>query len=408
MRRVVESLIAWVLILLVAAPPWALAQQGEGAKKFSNEQLDQMLAPIALYPDSLLAQVMMASTYPLQIVQADRFVRQNKGLKPEQLMEKAKNQDWDPSVKSLLTFPEVLAMMSEQLDWTTQLGDAFLSQQKDVMDSIQRLRRKAENSGNLKSSQQQQVIVEKETIIIQPANPQVVYVPVYNPTVVYGVWAYPAYPPYYYYPPGYAAGAAAFGFAVGVAVGAAASGCCWGGWNWGHSEVNINVNRYNNFTKNNYTAARAEHYSRQTNVQTQNWRHNPENRKGVPYGNQATAQKYNRASTNQAIQSRENYRGRTQAGAQNISRGGAEQYRGRQGAGQQGSFQSRGGAGQAATRDFSGQRSNALSGMDRSGSATRDFSNRGSFSRQSMSAGSAGGGFGGASRSGGFRGGGRR
>jgi hypothetical protein len=299
-------------------------------------------------------------------------------------------------------------MMSEQLDWTTKLGDAFLSQQKDVMDSIQRLRWKAENSGNLKNSQEQKVIVEEKTIIIQPANPQVIYVPVYNPTVVYGAWAYPAYPPYYYYPPGYAAGAAAFGFVAGVAIGAAASGCCWGGWNWGHGQVNINVNQYNNFTKNNYTGVKAEHYRNQTNVQRQNWQHNPENRKGVPYSNQATARQYNRASTNQAIQSRENYRGRAQTGQQNIARGGANQYGSRQGAGQQGAFQGGSGSGQAAGRDFSGQKSNALSGMDRSGSATRDASNRGSSSRQSMSSGSRGGGFGGgASRSGGFGGGGR-
>lgn len=366
MRTVINCFIAFALILLFAIPPWTEAQEAGSAKAFRNEELDQMLAPIALYPDSLLAQMMMASTYPLQIVQADRFVKQHTGLKSEQLMEKAKNENWDPSVKSLLAFPDVLGMMSEKLDWTTKLGDAFLSQQKDVMDSIQRLRWKAKDSGNLKTSKEQQVIVEKETIVIQPASPQVVYVPAYNPTVVYGAWAYPAYPPYPYYPPGYGAAAATFGFVAGVAVGSAA----WGNWNWHHGEVDVDVNHYNNFTKNNYTGVRAEQYRQNTNAQRQSWQHNPQNRQGVAYRDQTTAQRYNRASSPAAAQSRQAYRGRTEqgAGVQRTERGGG-----------------------------------AFSGMDRGGNTTRDFSNRGSSSRQSMSAGSRGGGFRGGGRGGGRR-----
>ena len=200
------------------------------------------MAPIALYPDALLAQVLAASTYPLEIVQAARFVQQNKELKGEKLMAAAKDKDWDPSVKAMLEFPDVLLMMNEKLEWTEKLGDAFLDQQRDVMESVQRLRRKAEESGNLKTTKEQKVIVEKETqvIVIQPANPQVVYVPTYNPTVVYGAWPYPAYPPYPVYPPGYVAGAALFSFGVGVAIGAAWGG--YGGWGcgWGNNEININ------------------------------------------------------------------------------------------------------------------------------------------------------------------------
>jgi hypothetical protein len=365
--------VAVILVLALILIPAVVLGQDESKKAFSPEQLDQMLAPIALYPDSLLAQVLMASTYPIQIVQADRFAKKNKDLKGQKLLEAAKNEDWDPTVKALLEFPEVLAMMSEKLDWTTKLGDAFLAQQKEVLDSVQRLRKKANEAGNLKTTNEQKVIVEKETIVIQPSNPEVIYVPAYNPTVIYGTWAYPAYPPYPYYPPGYGMAAATVGFMAGVAVGS--SGCCWGSCNWGHSEIDIDVNHNYNFNKNNYNKETAQKYQQQIQSKRQQqgkqtWQHNPENRKGVAYRDSATAQKFNRGSSSQAVQSRENFRGRTAQGSQNMSRGAA------------------------------GARSDAFSGVDR-GSSARDFSSRGSSSRQSMS---SSGGFGGGAR-GGFGGG---
>jgi len=363
----------WLLVLLLLIPALCLAQ--ESAKKaFSPEELDQMMAPVALYPDSLLAQILMASTYPIEIVQADRFAKKNKDLKGDKLLEAAKKEDWDPTVKSLLQFPDVLAMMSEKLDWTTKVGDAFLAQQKDVMDSVQRLRKKANEAGNLKTTKEQKVIVEKETIIIQPSSPEVIYVPAYNPTVVYGTWAYPAYPPYPYYPPGYGMAAATFGFIAGVAVGS--SGCCWGSCNWGHGDIDIDVNRNNNFTRNNYSGDRVSHYQKQGGQGgRQQWQHNPENRKGAAYRDNATAQKFNRGASADAVKSREAFRGRAEQGRQDIARGGADQFKGVQNAG---------------GRDFSGQKSNAFSGMDRGGGATRDFSSRGSSSRQSMSGGGGG------------------
>ena len=226
-----------------------------------------MAAPIALYPDPLLAQVLMASTYPLEIVQAARFVKDNPNLKGDQLDEKLKDQTWDDSVKSLVVFPQVLALMDEKLDWTQKLGDAFLAQQKELLDAVQRLRARAQTEGNLKSTPEQTVTVEPaaaappprrrpppppQTVVVQqqpaqvikiePANPQVVYVPAYNPTVVYGAWPYPAYPPYYPYPPGYAFGAAALSFGVGMAVGAAV----WGNCNWGGGNVDVDVNKNQN------------------------------------------------------------------------------------------------------------------------------------------------------------------
>ena len=297
MKRVTVFQMAMVLFLCMnlAVPPGLMAQgdKEETAKEeepaFRPEEIDQMVAPIALYPDELLAQILAASTYPLEIVQAARFVQQNKELKGEKLMAAAKDKDWDPSVKAMLQFPDVLLMMNEKLEWTEKLGDAFLDQQRDVMESVQRLRRKAEESGNLKTTKEQKVIVEKETkmIVIQPANPQVVYVPTYNPTVVYGAWPYPAYPPYPVYPPGYVAGAALFSFGVGVAIGAAWGG--YGGWGcgWGNNEININNSRQNNFTRNNYNQSR-----KNTKTRSQNWKHNPEHRGNAQYRNQATAQKY--------------------------------------------------------------------------------------------------------------------
>ncbi len=215
---------AWVELVVRGASRGAaalIAQQSGQAAVFKQEELDQLLAPIALYPDSLIAQILMASTYPLEIVQADRFAQQNKNLKGEALTEALEQQAWDPSVKSLVNFPQVLMMMSEKLDRTQKLGDAFLANQRAVMDTIQSLRAKAQAAGNLKSTKEQTVIVEQKIIKIEPASPQVIYVPAYNPTVVYGAWPYPAYPPYYYYPPGYVATATAFSFMAGMAVGAA-------------------------------------------------------------------------------------------------------------------------------------------------------------------------------------------
>ena len=274
--KVLEMVMVLFLCAILAVPPGLLAQGDQGQTASDEEpalrpeEIDQLVAPIALYPDSLLAQVLASSTYPLEIVQAARFVEQNKGLKGEKLMQAAKDKDWDPSVKAMLEFPDVLLMMNEKIEWTQKLGDAFLSQQKDVMASAQRLRQKAQESGNLKTTKEQKVIVEEQTkvIIIEPASPQVVYVPTYNPTVVYGAWPYPAYPPYPVYPAGYVA-AAAFTFAAGVAVGAAWSG--HGGWGcgWGNNEVDIDVNKTNNFTKNNYN--NPQKYQAKQNQNWQQW-----------------------------------------------------------------------------------------------------------------------------------------
>ena len=374
------------LVLMTAVPQGTFGQPTD-PNVFKQEELDQILAPIALYPDSLLAQIFMASTYPLEVVQADRWAKQNTSLKGNTLTAALEKQPWDPSVKSLVNFPQVLTMMSEKLDWTQKLGDAFLAQQKEVMATVQTLRKKAVEAGNLKTTSEQQVIVEKETIIIQSANPQVVYVPTYNPTVVYGAWPSPAYPPAYYYPPGYSAGTVLLAFGAGVAVGAA-WGYGWGHCDWHGGDVDVDVNRNTNINNK----INRGNYANQYQGGKGNWQHNPEHRKGVSYRDQATGQKFNRASTNESVQSRENFRGRAETGRQDIARGGADTFKGSQSSAQRSGLEGRAGTREAGGRDMAGQGGSALSGMDRGGSAARDASQRGSSSRQRMSSGSRGGG----------------
>src|SRR6516225_6775252 len=247
-RNIAGQIFVWLMIMFLAAPPSLFPQAAEQPVVFKQEELDQLVAPIALHPDSLISQILMASTYPLEVALADRWVKQNANLKGDALTKALEAEDWDPSVKSLVNFPQVLTMMSDQLDWTQKLGDAFLADQKKVLDTIQSLRAKAQASGHLESNKEQKVIVEEKIIKIEPANPQVVYVPSYNPTVVYGSWPYPAYPPYSYYPPGYVASSMMW-FGAGVAMGAA-WGYAWGNCNWGGGDVDIDVDRNTNINRN--------------------------------------------------------------------------------------------------------------------------------------------------------------
>ena len=284
-----------------AATPQAASQQAAAA--FSKEQVEQLVAPIALYPDALVAQVLMASTYPLEVVQAARWVKDNPKVTGKALEDAMQKQPWDPSVKSLTATPQVLAMMNDKLDWMQKLGDAFLASQKEVLDAVQRLRSKALAAGNLKSSKEQKVTTEQEggtTVIkVEPTNPEVVYVPVYNPAVIYGPWPYPMYPPYYYYPPAYAGGVF-FAFSVGIIIGNA----WWGGCHWGGGNVYISHHNYNNFNR--------------TNINTGDWQHKPEHRKGVEYRDQGSREKY--GGQRPGADTREAYRGRDGAGPSTADR----------------------------------------------------------------------------------------
>lgn len=289
-----------------ASPAPAAADAGAiASQSFTQQELDQLLAPIALYPDALLAQILMASTYPLEVVQAARWVDSNPKLTGGALEDALAKQPWDPAVKSLTAVPNVLQQMNDQLEWTQKLGDAFLAQQQAVMDTVQALRAKAHVAGNLKTTEQQVVttkVQDTQTIyVVESAKPEVVYVPTYNPTVVYGGWWYP-YPPYSMYPPGYVY-PPGVGFATGVIVGAA----IWGGvnWGWGHSDVDIDINRYNNFNR--------------TNISNKNWNHNVAHRGGVAYRDQNVARQYNRGDNPSAVKAREDFRGRAESGRQDLN-----------------------------------------------------------------------------------------
>ncbi len=403
MRFLSRVMLFWTLAALTLLPV-SQAQDAAQPAPFKTEEIEQLVAPIALYPDALVAQILMASTYPLEVVEAARWAKANPDVKDKALEDAMQKQKWDPSVKSLTAFPTVLAGMNEKLELTQKLGDAFLGQQKEVMAAIQRLRSKADKAGNLKSSKEQTVTTTQEggeTVIkIEPADPQVVYVPSYNPAVVYGPWPYPAYPPYYYYP--YPPGAALFTFTVGVAIGNA----LWGGCHWGGGGgVYINHNTYNNFNK--------------TNIKSGDWNHNAEHRKGVGYRDQASQQKFG-GGQRAGVDSREQFRGRAEQGRQEISRGAADSVKRDAGAGSRAGDRSAGvsdragGAGDrsAGVSDRAGgvgdrspgvsDRSGGLGdrggsrqagGFDGIGSGghTRDASSRGASSRASAGASRAGG-----------------
>src|SRR6184192_694966 len=292
-RILFRHVIAIMGLAFLSSSPGALAQQAqsqvmttttpdtEQAPKLPDDQLDSLVAPIALYSDQLLAQTLAASTYPLEIIQLQQWMDRNKGLKGKALADAVAKQPWDPSVQGLVAYPDVVTRMADNIQWTTDLGNAFLAQQSDVMDAVQRMRAKAQGTGNLKTSAQQVVQTEtvpsgKQVITVEPAQPDVVYVPSYDPQVVYGA-APPAYPYYPYTYPGYVPGTA-LAWGAGIALGAAAWGA-WGG-HWGNCDWNGGNVNINNFNRN---------VSRQGQG---NWQHNPQHRGNAPYGNRQTANKF--------------------------------------------------------------------------------------------------------------------
>ncbi len=319
-----------------ATPPQEAAPPQEPAPPpIPAEQLDSLVAPIALYPDPLLSQVLVASTYPLEIVQLQQWLAQNSSLKDTALTDAVMKQDWDPSIQAMATFPDVVKRLAENIKWTTDLGNAFLAQQGDVMDAVQRMRQQAQAKGALASNEQQKVetktVENKTVVVIEQTQPQVVYVPSYNPVVVYGPPVYP-YPPIYYPPPptGAYVAASMISFGVGVAVGAAINGG-WGyGCGWGHSSVNINVNNtyVNHYNRNTNINT---NINRNTNISSNNtWQHNSQHRGGVPYSNNKVANQYGGTSrgsstaTRQANASqRPSQGGASQQGVQNRQAGGA-------------------------------------------------------------------------------------
>jgi hypothetical protein len=380
-------------ISLLANPVGQAAGTGgqDATATIPVDQLDSLVAPIALYPDPLLSQTLVASTYPLEIIQLQQWLEKNKDLKDQALADAVKKQGWDPSIQAMADFPDVVKYLAENIKWTTDLGNAFLAQQSDVMDAVQRMRQKAQEKGNLKSTDQQKVetkVVEsKQVIVIEQASPDVVYIPSYNPTVVYGAPVYP-YPPIAYPPPGYYAAGMAVSFGVGVALGAA-----WGGgWGWntgwgGHNNIYINNN--NNFVNNsnrNLNNVNRSNFNRSQNT----WQHNPQHRGGAPYGNQATARRYGGTARGDSMATRQ-ANARQNQGRQNQAR----QNQGRQNLGQ------RGGVQQAADRSSIGGRQPAGGGnRGASGARQPGVSDRAAGGRDSGSRGAGGSGNPGANRGG--------
>ena len=260
----------------------AYAQTTQQAGSLSMPELQSLIAPIALYPDALLSQMLIASTYPLEIAEAANWLRSNNHMSSAALQDALKPQAWDNSVKSLVTFPDALNMLGNKLDWTQKLGNAYLAQPKDLMQAVQALRTQAKQAGNLQTSQQINVSTDPQSnIIIVPANPQVVYVPTYNPMMVYGGWGYPAYPPYPVYNPAW--GFMAFG--AGMAVGAA----LWAQPHWGSGSITINNANFNNF--NGRYNSLANQASNRVGADS-TWAHDVAHRDGVPYGSAALNNRY--------------------------------------------------------------------------------------------------------------------
>jgi len=386
------------------------AAPAEAAAKLPPEQLDSLAAPIALYPDPLLAQTLAASTYPLEIVQLQQWLAKNSNLKDKALADAVAKQPWDPAVQSMAAFPDAVKRLADDIQWTADLGNAFLAQQSDVMDAVQRMRKKAKDNDALASSEQQKVetkvIETKEVIVIEPAKPEVIYVPSYSPTYVYGPPVYP-YPPIYY--PPYTPGAAFVGFTMGVMIGAAWGGA-WGHCGWGHNDINVNVN--NNFNRNT-------NINRNTNVNRaggSSWQHNSQHRGGAPYADRATASKYGGTARGESLSSRQGSARQQQArsGASSASRasaGGASRS-GDRGASassynRSGSGGGSGGGDRIGSREVGGRSSRpSTSSSSRGGGFGSSSGYSGSSARSSSSRGAGSYGGGGRSRGGG--GGGRR
>ncbi|HEX7045479.1 MAG TPA: DUF3300 domain-containing protein [Burkholderiales bacterium] len=258
------------------------APAAEGDRYFSQAELDQLLAPIALYPDGLLSQILMAATYPLEVVQAARWSRANPGLSGAEAVKAVEGESWDPSVKSLVAFPQVLQMMDEKLEWTRDLGDAFLAHRALVMDTVQNLRKRAYDAGTLRSNQYYRVERRGDHIVIEPANPEVVYVPYYDPRVVYGTWWWPAYPPVFWAPwPGYHPFAGTgFFWSVGVFVGPR---FFFGFWDWPHRHIHI-VHVHDRVVPKHRARFKHPHFKHpRFKHPSRIWRHDPRHRHGVKY-----------------------------------------------------------------------------------------------------------------------------
>jgi len=279
--------------LLLASVPLLVAQPAPPGpatpppQALSPDQLDNLIAPIALYPDALLSQVLVASTYPLEVVEAGQWLQQNPNLRGQQLVDAARQQNWDASIQALVVFPDVVKLLNSNVRWTTDLGNAFLAQQADVMNAVQRMRVRAMAAGKLNSNSQETVATQREgdqsAVEIQPANPEMVYVPEYDPAYIWGPPVYGYYPPLFY--PAFGFG---FGFGPGIYIGGFFGGLGWGGWGWGlnwfHPGIFLNGFFFNHYGFHGFYGGGYRGWGA--------WAHNPAHRLGVPYSNRAVASRF--------------------------------------------------------------------------------------------------------------------
>ncbi len=283
MKKHVRYLVFSMLLVLAGAFAQSVPAP-QGNPTFSQQELDQMLAPIALYPDPLLSQILMAATYPLEIVEAARWSAANPNLTGDAAVQAVDGQNWDRSVRSLVAFPQVLQTLDQNIQWTERLGDAFLAQQSQVMDTVQKLRQKAQQTGNLGSNSQIQVTQADGNIDVAPANPDVVYVPYYDPALVYGSWWWPDYPPFFWAPwPGYGWYG---GFAWGIGIGIGAD-FFFTSWDWRNHRIYAHNPRHPG--------------------DDHPWQHDPGHRHGVPYRDASLNRQFGRGFA--TSESRAQYRG---------------------------------------------------------------------------------------------------
>ena len=359
------------------APPQATQAPPQAAPvppytQSTPEQLQQLVAPIALYPDSLVAQILAASTFPEQVVEADRWVQANPNLTGDALGQAVDQQPWDPSVKALTAFPSVLGNMDKNLSWTSSLGDAYYNQQQDVMDAVQVMRQRAQGAGNLKTTPQQTVTTQGSTIVVQPANPEVVYVPAYDPWLVYGgpIMAWPGWYPY----PGIWFGGPYLSFGMGFGIG------FFGGFGWGWNNWGFNWGgRFATFGGGRYYSRSNTFYNRSSYYRGGGARGGVSNRSSLNRGGGARGAVSNRSSINRG--------GGAGGGVSNRAGATARAFNGNRQAAR----------GYTAPRGQSGVRSGAFSGIEKGGQA-KSYSSRG---KASVGGGAARGGGGGAARGGG-------
>jgi hypothetical protein len=289
-RHGATFLAAFFVLHVAVAPssPQSATASTETAARLPAQQLDDLVTPIALYPDSLVAQVLAACTYPIEIAEAEQWVKDHPKWKPPKLMDEAKKQKWDPSIKALVAFPDVLGMLNQSISWATQLGNAFLAQQADVMQAVQTMRAEAQAKGTLHTTSQETVGTQeqngKSVITIQPANPEVWYVPTYNPAYIWGPPVWGVYPPLIY--PGVDVG---FGFFPGVDIGlyfGGWGGWGWGGWGWGPNWFGGGIFiDYSFFHRYGFGEFHGE-------LGRSSWVHDPGHRLGVPYPNREVSGRF--------------------------------------------------------------------------------------------------------------------